>query len=239
MKIFQVIIGTEILQGRRNDKHFDFLKNALLDRGYELFASFLIKDDPKLLKDVFSLIKETPDSYLFSYGGIGATPDDFTRETAAEVFSGSKMKYNEEFKNLIDRKFPNEDNSKKYLLAYWPENSEPIWNNPINGYPGFMINKRYFFFPGFPQMAHPMTEWILEKFFPKREKKEKHTLIAFAKESEMLDIMNKIPKKVEFSTLPKLDYTSEITFQGENSKKIYDWFKNELEKKNINYKEVK
>ncbi|WP_457563555.1 competence/damage-inducible protein A [Caminibacter pacificus] len=235
MKIFQVIIGTEILQNRRKDKHFDFLKDLLLQRGYELFASFIIKDDPKLLEDTFKLIKNTENAYLFCYGGIGATPDDFTREVAAKVFSDSQMEYNEEFKNLIDKKFPDEDNTKKYFLAYWPKNSKPIWNNPINGYPGFMVDERYFFMPGFPQMSHPMTEWIVDKYFPKKQQKQRFTLIAYAKESEMLDIMKKIPQNVEFSTLPKLDYTSEISFAGENAKEVFEWFKKELEKNSISY----
>ncbi len=237
MKIFQIIIGTEILQGRRKDSHFEFLKNLLLERGYELFASFIIKDDPDLMKKTFQTVKNTPDSYLFCFGGIGATPDDFTRKIAAEVFADLEMTYNDEFKKLIDEKFPNEDNSSKYPLAYWPKNSNPIWNNPINGFPGFMIENRYFFMPGFPQMSHPMCEWIAENYFPKQKTKKRYTLLAFAKESEMLDIMNKIPSNVEFSTLPRLDYTSEISFAGENAKDVYEWFKKELSKHNINYKE--
>jgi molybdopterin-biosynthesis enzyme MoeA-like protein len=185
------------------------------------------------------LVKNTPNSYLFCYGGIGATPDDLTREIAAEVFSDGKMEYNQEFKKLIDQKFPNEDNTKKYLLALWPKGAKPIWNNPVNGYPGFMIYNRYFFMPGFPQMSHPMSEWILERFFPVKNKKQRYTLIAFAKESQMLDIMKKIPKDVEFSTLPKLDYTSEISFAGEKAKEVYEWFKEELKKNSIKFKEVK
>jgi len=228
MKIFQVIIGTEILNGRREDKHFQFLKETLLKRGYELFASFIVKDDPNLLENIFSIIKNTPESMLFCYGGIGATPDDFTRETAAKIFTNGLMEYNSEFKNLLDKKFPNEDNTKKYLLAYWPKNAKPLKNNPINDYPGFYIENRYFFMPGFPQMAHPMTKEAIEKFLPQKKIKKRYTLVAYAKESEMLDIMKKIPKEIEFSTLPKLDYQSEISFTGENALKVYEWFKKEL-----------
>lgn len=238
MKIFQVIIGTEILNGRREDKHFKFLRDALLQRGYELFSSFTVKDDPNLLENIFSLIKNTSDSMLFCYGGIGATPDDFTRKTAAKIFTDNKMEYNKDFVNIIDRKFTNEDNSKKYLLAYWPKDAKPLWNNPVNGFPGFNIKNRYFFMPGFPQMAHPMTKEAIEKFLPKKEIKKRYTLIAYAKESEMLDIMKKIPKEVEFSTLPKLDYTSEISFAGENAKEIYEWFMLKLKENNIKYKEA-
>jgi len=238
MKIFQVIIGTEILNGRREDKHFKFLRDVLIKRGYELFSSFIIQDEPNLIENVFRLIKNTSDSMLFCYGGIGATPDDHTREIAAKVFSNNLMEYNQEFKTLLDKKFPNEDNTKKYLLAYWPKNSKALWNNPINGYPGFYIDNRYFFMPGFPQMAHPMTLEAIEKFLPPKEIKKRYSLIAFAKESEMLEIMKKIPKNVEFSTLPKLNFTSEISFAGENAEEIFKWFKEELRKNNIKYKEI-
>jgi molybdopterin-biosynthesis enzyme MoeA-like protein len=238
MKIFQIIIGTEILNGRREDRHFKFLRDLLLQRGYELFSSFVIKDDPVLIENIFTLIKNTPDSMLFCYGGIGATPDDYTREIAAKVFTDGKMDFNRDFINLLDKKFPGEDNGKKYPLAYWPKNAKPLWNNPVNGYPGFYIDGKYFFMPGFPQMSHPMTEEAVEKFLPKKEIKKRYTLIAYAKESEMLDIMKQIPENIEFSTLPKLDYTSEISFAGENADKIFKWFKKELKQKNIKYDEI-
>ena len=99
-KIFQIIIGSEILQNRRKDKHFEFLKNLLLQRGYELLASFIIKNNPKLMEDAFNLIKNTKNSYLFCYGGIGATPDDYTGEIAAKVFTNSQREYNKEFKEI-------------------------------------------------------------------------------------------------------------------------------------------
>lgn len=238
MKIFQIIIGTEILNGRREDKHFKFLRDELLKRGYELFSSFVIKDDMKLMENIFTLIKNTPNSYLFCYGGIGATPDDYTREISAKIFTNSQMEYNEKFKKLIDEKFPNEDNKNKYPLALWPKSAKPLWNNPINQFPGFYIDDRFFFMPGFPEMSHPMTIEAIEKFFPTKQQKIRYSLIAFAKESEMLEIMKQIPKDIEFSTLPKLDYTSEISFSGNKAKEIYEWFKNQLTQKGIKYNEL-
>jgi molybdopterin-biosynthesis enzyme MoeA-like protein len=237
--IFAVIIGTEILNGRREDSHFKFLRDKLIDRGYELSGSFIIKDDPNLMQKTFKMIKDIPESEMFCFGGIGATPDDYTRNLSAKVFSNNQMDFNKEFIKLIDNKFQNEDNTKKYNLAYWPTNANPIRNNPINGFFGFEIEKRFFFMPGFPQMAHPMVEEILDKYFPPIAKKERYSLIAYAKESEMLDIMNALPKDIEFSTLPKLDYTSEISIAGKNAKKWIEFFKNELEKKGIKYEEIK
>ena len=86
MNFYAIIIGTEILNGRREDKHFEFLKNKLAEYGHELFASFLIKDDRELIKRTFQTVQEDKNSALFSFGGIGSTPDDLTREIASEVF---------------------------------------------------------------------------------------------------------------------------------------------------------
>ena len=47
---YAVIIGSEILNGRRADKHFEYLKNALLLRGHTLYATFIIKDDEELIR---------------------------------------------------------------------------------------------------------------------------------------------------------------------------------------------
>ena len=236
--IFGVIIGTEILNGRRVDKHFEFLKTELLKRGYELSGSFIIKDDPKLIEKTFEFIKKM-DAKMFCFGGIGATPDDWTREIASKVFTKNKMEFNQEFIDLIDKKFPNEDNSKKYLLAKWPIGAFALKNNPINGFFGFEIEHRYFFVPGFLQMAHPMVLEALEKYFPKKKIKKRYSILAYARESDMLDIMEKLPKDVEFSTLPKLDYTSEISIAGEEAKKWMEFFKEELTKKAIRFDEQK
>jgi molybdopterin-biosynthesis enzyme MoeA-like protein len=236
--IFAVIIGTEILNGRREDKHFTFLRDELLKRGYTLDGSFIIKDDKELMKKTFDMIKSIPNSKMFCFGGIGATPDDLTREISAEVFTDKNMEFNQEFIDVIDKKFPNEDNTRKYQLAYWPKNAYPLRNNPINGFFGFEIEHKYFFTPGFPQMAHSMVLEALELYFPPLSKKERFSIIAYAKESEMLDIMEKLPKNIEFSTLPKLDYTSEISLAGDEAKKWIEFFKQELDKKGIKYNDI-
>jgi len=57
---YAVIIGSEILNRRREDKHFDFLTKALQAKGFELFASFIIKDDVKLIEQTYTLIKNDP-----------------------------------------------------------------------------------------------------------------------------------------------------------------------------------
>jgi len=98
---YSVIIGTELLNGRRQDGHFSFVNDQLVARGWVHKASFVIKDDPQFLHDIFSLIKADPDSVMFSFGGIGSTPDDFTREVAAKAFTGHELERHKEAETII------------------------------------------------------------------------------------------------------------------------------------------
>ena len=104
-KFYLVIIGSEILNGRREDLHFNFLKDELTKRNYELFATFVLKDDIKLMQDVFSLVKNDNDSVMFSFGGIGATLDDCTRAVSAKVFANNVLEIHEEGKKILEKKF--------------------------------------------------------------------------------------------------------------------------------------
>ena len=70
MNFYACIIGSEILNGRRVDKHFEFLKNELQKYGHELFASFVIKDDESLIRKIYNFIKDDADGVMFSFGGV-------------------------------------------------------------------------------------------------------------------------------------------------------------------------
>jgi len=235
--IFAVIIGTEILNARREDKHFKFLRDELLKRGYTLDGCFIIKDDKELMKKTFEMIKSIPNSKMFCFGGIGSTPDDFTREVSSEVFSDG-MEFNEEFKAKIIEKFGNKAYPARIYMSYLPKGAKLLKNNPINGMYGYYIDDRYFFTPGFPDMAHPMVLEALDKFFPSKQIKQRYSILVYEKEGEFVDIMQKIPKEIEFSSLPKLDYTCEISIAGDDAKKWIKFFKQELDKKGIKYNDI-
>ncbi|MEJ5168801.1 MAG: molybdopterin-binding protein, partial [Arcobacteraceae bacterium] len=102
---YTVIIGTELLNGRRKDAHFDFVNSELLKRGFEHKASFVIKDEPKFIEDIFKLVKADVQSVMFCFGGIGATPDDYTRIAAGNVFRNGNMEINTGAKELIYERF--------------------------------------------------------------------------------------------------------------------------------------
>lgn len=153
-----VIIGDEILSGRRTDKHLAKLIELLAARGLKLAWARYVGDDARRL---VSALRESFASgdVVFSFGGIGATPDDRTRQCAAEAL-GVGLRLHPEAEAIIRAKFGAEINAHRLQMGVFPQGSE-IVPNPYNQIPGFSI-REHFFVPGFPVMAWPMVEWVLD-----------------------------------------------------------------------------
>ena len=203
VNFYSVIIGTELLNGRRSDAHFSFLNTQLLQRGWEQKASFVIEDDPKLMFDIFTLIKSDPNSVMFCFGGIGSTPDDYTRQTAARAFTDYKMEFHEEAKQRILNQFKEEAYPHRVNMAYLPINAE-LLTNVVNNVAGFYLEDRFFFTPGFPSMSQAMVVEALDKLYPKSQEKYRRVLTVNASENDLINTMLKIPKHLDFASLPKI-----------------------------------
>jgi len=227
MNFYAVIIGSEILNGRRTDKHFEFLKTELAKYGHELHASFIIKDDEELIKKTYQLIKDDKNSVLFSFGGIGSTPDDLTRSVAADVFTSSALVRHPQFELDIKERFGKEAYPHRIFMSDLPKGSKLLFN-PINNMSGFSLEDRFFFVPGFPQMAHPMIMEVIQRLFNKSNKKYRLTLLAQTSENTLIDIMKQIPKDIELSSLPILNKDNisvEISLSSTDSLHVEKYFK--------------
>ena len=202
MNFYSVIIGTELLNGRRKDAHFAFLNNELLKRGWTHKGSFVIKDEPEFIENTFKLIKSDPKSVMFSFGGIGATPDDYTRECAANVFTSGNMEINEGAKKAILDKFGEESYPHRINMASLPLDSS-LLKNVVTNVPGFYLENRFFFVPGFPSMAQAMIVEALDKHYEKNEIEEfRLTLSAYVSENSLVDTMKNTSSDVDMSSLP-------------------------------------
>ena len=89
MNIGLIIIGDEILSGKRQDKHFGKVVELLGARGLQLAWARYLGDDRERLVATLRESFASGDS-VFSCGGIGATPDDHTRQAAAAVRMASR-----------------------------------------------------------------------------------------------------------------------------------------------------
>ena len=201
---YSVIIGTELLNGRRNDAHFLFLNQELLKRGWEQKASFVIADDTNLMLNIFNLIKRDPNSVMFCFGGIGSTPDDYTRQIAANAFTNGAMEFHETALENILTKFGQEAYPHRINMAYLPINAK-LLKNVVNNVAGFYLEDRFFFTPGFPSMSQAMVIEALDKLYPKSDiQKYRKVMTINASENDLIYTMQKIPENIDLSSLPKI-----------------------------------
>jgi len=242
MNFYALIIGTEILNARREDKHFVFLRDELAKYGHELFASFIVKDDTKLITDTFKMIQADPNAVMFSFGGIGSTPDDLTREISAKVFTDAPLVRHKEFEQNIIERFGDKAYPHRVHMSDLPKNAALLFN-PVNNMSGYSLEERYFFVPGFPQMAHPMLKDVIAKQFSVSQKKFRQTLLAQTSEDTLINLMKELPSEIELSSLPIFKDglpNVELSLSGLNEKSVslhFELFKTELNSRKIEYTE--
>ena len=201
---YSVIIGTELLNGRRVDKHFTFLNSELLKRGLLHVSNFVINDNPQIIQNCFNTILADPKSVMFCFGGIGATPDDLTRQIASDVFMGQPLTLHVKAKELIELQFGKDAYPYRITMAYLPPTAT-LLPNVVNNVPGFQLNNRFFFTPGFPSMAWPMITTVLDSYFPIQTKPFSISFKVESSENDLIEIMQALPKELEFSSLPRFE----------------------------------
>ncbi|MDO9151730.1 MAG: molybdopterin-binding protein [Methylotenera sp.] len=202
------IIGDEILSGKRQDAHLTKVIELLSARGLQLSWANYLGDIPAQITASLKASMSRGD-IVFSCGGIGATPDDFTRQCAADA-AGAPIARHPAAVAEIEAQYGEGAYPKRVLMADFPLGAALI-PNPINRVAGFSINEHYFV-PGFPQMAHPMIEWVLDTHYPhlfhQQDYIEYSILVMDAGESQLIDFMNHIVVKypdIKLFSLPKLD----------------------------------
>ncbi|RJS92411.1 molybdopterin-binding protein [Salinisphaera sp. Q1T1-3] len=156
-----VLIGDELLSGKRADKHMPAVIDRLHERGMELAWARMVGDDAALLTRTLQETMAGAD-IVFSFGGIGATPDDRTRQCAAAA-AGVLLEYNAEGRAILEDKFGDRAYPDRIHMVEWPVGSTVI-PNPVNRVPGFSLGDHHFV-PGFPNMAWPMVTWVLDTHY--------------------------------------------------------------------------
>jgi molybdopterin-biosynthesis enzyme MoeA-like protein len=213
------IIGDEILSGKRQDKHLSKVIELLSARGLQLAWANYLGDIPEQITSSLKASMARGD-IVFSFGGIGATPDDFTRQCAADA-AGVLIERHAGAIAEIKAQYGESAYPKRVLMADFPKGCDLI-PNPVNRVAGFNINQHYFV-PGFPEMSHPMIEWVLDTYyshlFHTQDYIEASILVMEAGESNLIDLMNQILDKyseLKIFSLPKLDKqrTTELGVKG-------------------------
>lgn len=217
-----VIVGDEILSGKRQDKHLPKAIELLGARGLALAWARYVGDEREritpLLRDVFA-----GGDAAFCCGGIGATPDDHTRQCAAAAL-GVPLELHPDARDLIvermrdvarEQGLPFEperaDNLHRLNMGVFPRGAQLI-PNPYNRIPGFSVGNVHFM-PGFPVMAHPMIEWLLDTRYAglhgAHRRVERSVIVTGSMEATLTPLMERIESDfpgVKVFSLPSVDH---------------------------------
>jgi molybdopterin-biosynthesis enzyme MoeA-like protein len=222
-----IIIGDEILSGKRADKHLPKVIELLHARGLQLAYADYVGDSPERIKRTLRRAFGSGD-IIFSCGGIGATPDDHTRQCAARAL-GLELTLHPQAEALIRERM--QDVAREQGLTYDPDSADnmhrlnmgvfpqgaKIIPNPYNKIPGFSCESSgggaVHFLPGFPVMAWPMIEWVLDTWYPSLSGKtalvEKSIVVFGAMEATLTPLMEQIEHDhagVRIFSLPSVDH---------------------------------
>jgi len=216
-----IVVGDELLSGRRQDKHLAKVIELLGARGQSLSWASYLGDDRELLTDTLRRAFAGED-IVFCCGGIGATPDDHTRQAAGAAL-GRPLALHPEARALITLRMEEvarergetfdadrPDNRHRLNMGVFPEGASII-PNPYNRIPGFSV-ARVHFVPGFPVMAHPMIEWVLETSYGDlvaRDWTEISCIVRGGLEADLTPLMETIEHEfvgVKVFSLPSVDH---------------------------------
>ncbi len=292
MEFGAIIIGDEILSGRRTDRHLSKLIEHLAARGLSLAYAQYVGDDPDRITATLARAFASGD-VVFSFGGIGATPDDHTRQCAARAL-GVEMALHPQAAALIRERM--QDVAREQGVSYDPDRADNIHRlnmgvfpvgadiipNPYNKIAGFYcasqrrgsdrdevrerggvlseagpsqvakaplggsdrdevrerggvlseagpsqvakaplggsdrdeVRERggVYFLPGFPVMAHPMVEWVLDNhyrhLFNQRAWIEQSVIVFGAMEATLTPLMQALEQRypIKVFSLPSVDH---------------------------------
>jgi molybdopterin-biosynthesis enzyme MoeA-like protein len=222
MNIGLIIVGDEILSGKRQDKHLAKVIELLSARGQALSWARYVGDDRPLITEALRHAFASGD-IVFSCGGIGATPDDHTRQCAAAAL-GVGLELHPQARLLIlermrdtatEQGLPYEpdrpDNVHRLNMGVFPAGAEII-TNPYNKIPGFTVGTVHFV-PGFPVMAWPMIEGLLDTRYAHLHGgavTAEHSVIVFgAMEASLTPLMEDIEARFpgfKVFSLPSVDH---------------------------------
>lgn len=217
-----IVVGDEILSGKRVDKHMPKVIELLAARGLQLAWAEYVGDVPERITAALVRAFASGD-IVISTGGIGATPDDHTRQCAAAAL-GVELALHPEAKVLIQERIretateqgvayelERPDNVHRLNMGTFPVGAQII-ANPYNKIPGFSVGDVHFV-PGFPVMAWPMVESVLDAryagLFAQGRAVEKSVIVYGAMEATLTPLMEAVEAAhpgIKVFSLPSVDH---------------------------------
>ncbi|MGW8228643.1 MAG: competence/damage-inducible protein A, partial [Gammaproteobacteria bacterium] len=185
--------------------HLSHCITALAQRDLQLDWVSMARDDAALLQEEFRHIRHSGD-LCFSFGGIGATPDDLTRQCVAAAWEVDLYRHPDAVRE-IEAQFGDGAYPQRIRMGELPKGSVII-PNPVNRVPGFSMAHLHCL-PGFPEMAWPMLEWVLDSHYRDlagNKEVEYALVLEDAHESELIELMESLLGKhpgIKIFSLPR------------------------------------
>ena len=236
-----LIIGDEILSGRREDQHLARVIAALEAHGLALAWAHYVGDEPARIVAELRAAAAAGDA-VFCFGGIGATPDDHTRRCAGEAL-GLPLELHPQARTLIEERAQEmalekgvafdpcaPEHQRRLNLGTFPRGAALI-PNPYNRIPGFSVGHLHFM-PGFPVMAHPMLDGVIAQHYAQPlaagDRRLRAVRVRGANESALIPVFERIERDfpgLKTFSLPSVDHPTwgvhiEIGVKGEGAARV-------------------
>ena len=239
MDVVLFVIGDEILSGKRADKHLPKTLELLKARGMELAEARFLGDSETRIAEAIALARHKG-QLLLSCGGIGQTPDDLTRQAAARAF-GLPIVRHPEAEALIARQYGESAYPNRVRMADFPQGADLI-PNPVNNVAGFRLEHCHFV-PGFPEMAWPMLEWVLDTRYAALHRSDppvecRLRAVGTSTEGDLVGLMEAVLEQFPGVSLSSLPYRGgergprhiEFGIKGPRAiaQPAFDWFRTQL-----------
>lgn len=241
-KVGLILIGDELLNGSRQDKHMARVISLLQQRGLPLAWVRIVGDEQQQLVNTFRETLQTSE-IVFSFGGIGATPDDITRPCSA-IAAGVGLFRHPQLVAIIEKQFGEAAYPQRIRMSELPDGATLI-PNPVNNIAGYKIAHHHFV-PGFPDMAWPMIEWSLatwySPYFDPEPPIERRWILNNVHESELIpmmeDLLNTFPD-ISLSSLPSTTTRHQVDLGLKGKQQAVEaaaiWLTKQMDREQISY----
>ena len=174
MKVAIVTTGDEIMSGNVVDTNSAWIADRCWMLGHKVVWHIGVPDDRRAIGEACKMASKKADT-VFVTGGLGATVDDITVESAAAAFK-KKMAFDEKIWGNIKsffKRLGRECTPNNRRQAYLPKGAKPL-TNKIGSAPGVMAKlgkATFFFLPGVPKELYHIFDNSIQPWLEKKSDK--------------------------------------------------------------------
>lgn len=176
--IYIISTGTELSSGRSRDTNAPFIASRLAEKGFSISGFATLPDDSSILKRELSHLLSRPQvDAIVMTGGLGATEDDCTVATLAELLGSDIVEESESLRRLelLARRYPRRLNFKTIRQQVRIVSGAMALANRVGIAPGMLIEHRtgdrLKYIAAMPGVPQEMSAMLDSQLFPLLEQR--------------------------------------------------------------------